>query len=334
MCPAWACPGGAVRIALAGGDREVACCLQPTGGRGPILLRASARSAAQGDCAWYTLSLPKDLAPGLYGLRCQAGDAAVEMPRCLAVPREDQQSFSFAHMSDPHLLKAADGWLRNRADVFHESIRAVNRLRPDFVIHTGDLITRYDGEKRLVSDELIADQMRQAREALAELEPPLFLSPGNHDTGLPAGRAAWARLMGRPLARQTDDFSFRFGQYVFMVMESIQEYDGRTGQTVQTGPTSAQRQWLTQELASAADGKRRFLFTHYDYTGELAEFIRMLPIDAVFYGHAAKPCFPPSPVVESHLVDRYCYRLVTVRNGQITGRLGPTYEDLMRGTGT
>lgn len=83
-------------------------------------------------------------------------------------------------MTDSHLLAAGALWkdaLDTRA-ALEEAVAAVNRLAPDLVVHTGDVVENGDGPNG-------AAEYAAAAPVLARVEAPLRILPGNHD-----GRAA------------------------------------------------------------------------------------------------------------------------------------------------
>ena len=132
--------------------------------------------------------------------------------------------------------------------------------------------------------------------------------------------------MGAAWHGGTDDFSFDFGGYHFSVLERICRHDPVSDEVASCALLPAQKAWLAQDMAAAADAKARFLFTHYDYDGALAEMLKELRIDVVFYGHSAKRCLPVSKLLDGHLASGHAYRVVTIDGQDISSQLGPRYE--------
>jgi len=79
---------------------------------------------------------------------------------------------TIAQISDLHIGTKRAGFLRfgDRSDALARCIKKVNAAGPDLVIATGDLT--HTGE--------LAEYHR-LRELIAELRPPVYLLPGNHD---------------------------------------------------------------------------------------------------------------------------------------------------------
>jgi len=79
----------------------------------------------------------------------------------------------------------------NQRGIFEETIPKINQLRPEFVISIGDLIDGYTE-----NDSLIDWQWRDLETAIAPLEMPLFMLPGNHDISNPRMRRVWEKRFG------------------------------------------------------------------------------------------------------------------------------------------
>lgn len=84
--------------------------------------------------------------------------------------------FFFVQMSDPQfgMYKTGNNFQHERENAT-TALDAVNKLHPDFVIVTGDLVNK-EGDK---------EQIAAFKETFAKLDTtiPLYLVPGNHDLG-------------------------------------------------------------------------------------------------------------------------------------------------------
>jgi metallophosphoesterase superfamily enzyme len=98
--------------------------------------------------------------------------------------------FTFAVISDSHInpeeSKSSSPWESNKLANARTRyvIQELNRLRPDFVVHLGDLIHPVP---TLPSYEVAA---KRFHELIEGLEPKIYLVPGNHDVG--DKPASWA----------------------------------------------------------------------------------------------------------------------------------------------
>jgi 3',5'-cyclic AMP phosphodiesterase CpdA len=151
-----------------------------------------------------------------------------------------------AQISDTHILAASpdDAIGTKRAENLRRCVADINRQGVDAVIHTGDSV--HHGT---------ADEYAHLSEILAELEPPLFLTPGNRDRhqGL---RAAFRHLRYLPrngdfLHYAIEDFALRL-----VALDSVAAGERK-------GVFCAQRlAWLEETLAREPK-RRTILFIHH-----------------------------------------------------------------------
>ena len=176
---------------------------------------------------------------------------AVETISPLGNAAEDP--FFFIQLSDPQL-----GMFTNNADFaqdaanFEFAVAAVNRLRPEFVIITGDLVNK-PGDPA---------QIAEYRRIVGKIDPsiPVYNVAGNHDVeNVPtaASVAAYVRLFG------PDRFAFRHRGLAGIVLNSslIHSPDRMAAELAE------QERWLRAELARArADGSRHIvIFQHHPW---------------------------------------------------------------------
>lgn len=161
--------------------------------------------------------------------------------------------FFFIQLSDPQL-----GMFSNNADFvqdadnFEFAVANVNRLRPAFVIITGDLVNQ-------VGD---AAQIAAYRRIAGRIDPsiPVYHLAGNHDVGnvpTPETLAVYAPIFG------PDRYVFRHGGLVGIVLNSSvihspQQTPAQLGE---------QERWLRAELTKArAEGARHIVvFQHHPW---------------------------------------------------------------------
>ncbi len=207
----------------------------------------------------------------------------------------------FVVIADTHTNPADDGELspfashRQTNDRLRHAIETVNALQPDFVVHVGDMVHPVPDAERY------PDAVAAFRQAVAALQAPLHLVPGNHDSG--DKHAAYVPA-GVVNARHLALYQSHFGRYFYSF-----EHDDCLQVVLHTSlinsglPEEAeQRQWVEDTLA-ASQHRRRFLFVHYppfvaepeepghydnvDEPGRswLLDLIRRHRLDAVFTGH-------------------------------------------------
>jgi predicted phosphodiesterase len=130
-------------------------------------------------------------------------------------------------------------------------VEAVDRLKPDFIIHCGD----FTGQCDLVNYEFGAEVMDR-------LGCPWYAVPGNHDTWFPGVRAALAARYQLPgedcfYARNLAGLRFIFLDVAYWTTHqgemtpylSKELYD--QGLIAGMGPSQEELAWLEQELAAA-----------------------------------------------------------------------------------
>ena len=206
---------------------------------------------------------------------CAAGCAQPQ-----AAPTDE--SFFFIQMADPQLP-----W--GPAELWEKAVGEANRLRPAFVVVTGDL-THPTGDTKMT---------KQYLDIAAKLDTsiPLYNVAGNHDVGnkpTPESLAYYRKHYGKCW------YSFEHHRSLFVVLESdlMRAGDG--------APEAARQQmtWLRRTLADS-DGKgyrHKMVFMHHpvavvdmeQWTGWglpkpfRQEFVKLLQahgVRAVFSGH-------------------------------------------------
>lgn len=151
-----------------------------------------------------------------------------------------------AQISDTHILaKSSDEAVgASRADNLRRCVTDINRQGVDAVVHTGDCVQHG-----------VAEEYGHLREILAELEAPLFLTPGNRDRRA-ALRAAFNDLSYLPkhgdlLHYVVEDYPVRL-----VALDSVAAGERK-------GVFCASRlAWLEEALAQEPD-RRTILFIHH-----------------------------------------------------------------------
>jgi 3',5'-cyclic AMP phosphodiesterase CpdA len=155
--------------------------------------------------------------------------------------------------SDPQFgMFAKDSNFVQETANFEMVIATANRLRPAFLIVTGDLIN-LPGDKAQA-----AEYWRIAR----KLDPsiPLYNVSGNHDvmnTPTPASIAAYTKVFG------ADHYTFHVGNFTGIVLNST-VIDSSSATLKEF---AAQERWLVQELgkARAANVRHLVIFQHHPW---------------------------------------------------------------------
>jgi 3',5'-cyclic AMP phosphodiesterase CpdA len=167
--------------------------------------------------------------------------------------RAAEEPFFFIQLSDPQL-----GMFTNNADFaqdaanFEFAIAAVNRLRPAFVVITGDLVNK-PGD---------AAQIAEYRRIVGKIDPaiPVYNVAGNHDVQnvpTPASVAAYVSIFG------PDRYAFRYRGLAGIVLNSSVIHSPDNTPDL----LAAQDAWLRTELGRARqEGARHIVvFQHHSW---------------------------------------------------------------------
>ena len=168
-----------------------------------------------------------------------------------SVRKGGNNTFSFIQMSDPQFgMFRHDSSFTYETAHFEKAISEANRLKPAFVVVTGDLINKpFD-----------AEQMAEYKRIIKQLNPsiPLYSVPGNHDVGnvpVPNDITKYRSSFGK------EYYTLTYGHMLGIVLNSIYLH------SPQNVPEEAKEQetWLTNTLANANHKKYRniFIFLHH-----------------------------------------------------------------------
>ncbi len=163
------------------------------------------------------------------------------------------EPFFFIQLSDPQF-----GMFTNNKDFAQETanfefaVATINRLKPAFVVITGDLVNKPGDAAQIAEFHRIS--------AKVDSNIPVYNVVGNHDIeNIPSPKTieAYTNRFG------PDHYSFRHGGFVGLVLNSIIIHSPQ--QT--TNYLSAQEAWLRAELDRARDGEARHIvvFQHHPW---------------------------------------------------------------------
>jgi hypothetical protein len=141
-----------------------------------------------------------------------------------------------------------------------ELIEAVRRVRPEYVVLTGDII--YGEYRDWPPDSAHVERQWHALDsAFATLGVPVYRVPGNHDIHDPITHEIWTRRYG-PLPRAIDAHGYRF---LMLNSAQIRPAADTAPRKVIRGVDidSAQIAFLRRELQGDSIGRRTFIFLHH-----------------------------------------------------------------------
>jgi serine/threonine-protein phosphatase CPPED1 len=171
----------------------------------------------------------------------------------LAAPvRTQSGAFFFVQLSDPQFgMYTADKGFAQETDNFEFAVATINRLKPAFVVITGDLVNKPGDAAQIAEYERIK----------ARVSPgiPVYDMPGNHDVEnapTPESVAAYRK-------RARDRYVFSEGGLTGIVLNSSLIHTPDNAQK----EASEQLDWLDGALTGARDGgaRRIVVFQHHPW---------------------------------------------------------------------
>ncbi len=321
LSPRWSCPavckaGGKIPIVFGGADssRSAQLCLN---NESIAPVAAPEHYHKKGKQAFkLVFNLPESLVPGLYDITLiRSNGKTLKEPSALWIPKHGSEAFSFVHVSDFHVIPPGCEKPEMRDAGLRRLLRHLrDEIKPDFIIDTGDVISRYGRAKKPLPQRVIRTQIRAAHKAFLGLGIPYFLTPGNHDMAFPNSRDYWKRLMGGEWADDLHDFAFTYRNIRFLALDRSVRYDKNNKAVSFRVPPAQKRRLLKEQADALTAGHPLVLFFHYDYTGELVALLKSPPIVQVLYGHTNHSCLPDSMRAVDGLLDSHlAYQRVSVR---------------------
>lgn len=264
--------------------------------------------------------VPPDLQNGLYDIQIEWQGGMDTMPSAVQVLNEKPTDFQFIHIGDPHV---AASLTEKPGEGLRQVVNQINLLNPDFVLLTGDLISRYGDDDEVLCSNVVRNDMIHAQQLLRKIQVPLFITAGNHDLAYPWIRQLYRRYIGRPVKSHHLNYSFNYGDVTFLTYEGFQYYDDDPPGTTDVSPTPDQTDWLQTELAAAQTSSLRILFYHYDYDDTLPEIFDEYNVDLALYGHTSPlideeiGTTPTRTIMEEDVFEHGHFRLLEIRDGEL-----------------
>jgi len=205
-------------------------------------------------------TIPAGTPSGFHGIEVDLGALRFESIHAMRVVDAYPDPWRFIHITDTHVGYDAETY--TSAARLRFFVREANFLNPDLVVITGDILENQNLENDDWVDSLL--------HALADLEAPVVVQPGNHDhynDGGDHNEHGYFRFFQR--INRVRNAEVRFGGAAFYFVNSghdlglVELYRCR-------GPESAALDWVETKLGAldpVAD-RPRFLLMHgpnYDY---------------------------------------------------------------------
>lgn len=168
---------------------------------------------------------------------------------CTTVQAGNSNPFFFIQLADTQFgMTHGNNDLSPEIENFTKAVDHINRLKPAFVLISGDLIN-------------IPHDIKQTRafwNVAGKISPeiPLYLLPGNHDIGQPTKESinSYQKLFGK------DHYSFNYNGSSFVILNSGLFWDPIADSDLR----QSQRKWFEETLAAARvdNADHIFVCTH------------------------------------------------------------------------
>lgn len=170
----------------------------------------------------------------------------------MAAPVEKSGNFFFIQLADTQLGMANNnGDLTPEVENFKKAVEHINRLKPAFVIISGDLVNKAHDIKETRAFWSVAGQI--------DTKIPLYLVPGNHDIGQASAQsiASYQKLFSK------DHYAFSCNGSEFIILDSNLYHDADSDQKLK----DTQRKWFEDSLANAQKKSPSHIFvcTHHPW---------------------------------------------------------------------
>jgi len=193
----------------------------------------------------------------------------------------------FIQITDPQFgMFSKNAGFEKETVLFEKAVEGVNRLKPDFVVITGDFVQDQNSEQ----------QIAEFKRIKAKISPdiPVYLSPGNHDVGLIPDKQSLKKYRKNYGA---DRFSFERGGSCFIGFNTSL-IKGKLNKAEEK-----QYKWLNKQLNQCNNPDHIILFCHYpffiksvdektayksidiEYRKKYLELFSSYDVEAVFTGH-------------------------------------------------
>lgn len=236
------------------------------------------------------------------------------------------QPFFFIQLSDPQFgFMDGNKSITAEIEAMEKAVVAINRLKPPFVVVTGDFVNQSQNEIQISAYKQMISKINP--------ETKVYMIPGNHDIGTvnPESMEAYRKNYG------AFRFSFTYNNCAFIGIDSnIIKADDKERE-------EAQFVWLKKELEKNRKMKFKFLFTHCsiflkqvnepkNYSnfplGMREKYIRLLKehgVNAVFAGHLHNNSYGKADNLEMITIGAVGKALGTGFQGMNLVRVYPDY---------
>jgi serine/threonine-protein phosphatase CPPED1 len=180
--------------------------------------------------------------------------------------KDSTTSFFFIQVTDPQfgMYETNNGFARE-TELYEKAVSEINRLNPDFVVITGDLVNNKNDRAQVAEFKRLTAKINSSI--------PVWYSPGNHDIGQ------------SPVQTDIDSFISDYGHDRFSFRHKKCLFIGLNSCVIKSkSPDLEQDQfrWLKKELSNAGRVNHTIIFSHYPFfinTFNEPETYSNIPVD-------------------------------------------------------
>jgi serine/threonine-protein phosphatase CPPED1 len=157
--------------------------------------------------------------------------------------------FFVIQVTDPQFgMIEADKGFGKETELYEKAVKSINKLNPDFIVITGDLVNRKNDLTQIAEFKRIT--------SLIKPEIPVYYSPGNHDIG------------ESPEKPDIDSFIANYGQDRFAFIHNGTLFIGLNSCLIKSNVPEyeqLQYEWLNKKLSKGRSAKHIIIFCHYPF---------------------------------------------------------------------
>jgi 3',5'-cyclic AMP phosphodiesterase CpdA len=161
--------------------------------------------------------------------------------------KNSSSPFFIIQVTDPQFgMFESDKGFSKETELYEKAVNAINRLNPDFVVITGDLVNNKDDRSQIAEFKRITANINS--------KIPVYYSPGNHDIGQ------------SPEQKDIDLFVSDYGHDRFSFKHKKSYFIGLNSCIIKsTTPVLEELQynWLKEKLSKTGKVKQIIVFCHY-----------------------------------------------------------------------
>lgn len=159
----------------------------------------------------------------------------------------NSKDFFFIQITDPQFgMSDNNAGFEKETELYEKAVDHINRLEPDFVIITGDLVNKQDDKSQIAEFKRITSKIKTSI--------PVYISPGNHDIGQ------------TPTEQTINEFIKNYGYDRFSFRHKKSLFIGLNSCIIKSNTPlfeESQNDWLQKELRKKA--RHKIIFVHYPF---------------------------------------------------------------------